>query len=75
MKNYEIPTMERTAAAVDGWKGVKRSELILAADVVMNIAMISERCGEQDSAELMDTAFRMLFRLAAKGFRPGGDDG
>lgn len=35
----------------------------------MNLAEMSRMCGESESAELMDTAFRMLFRLAVQGFR------
>ena len=68
-----LPEMERTAALMTQKKSIDKSELVLAADVLMdvlmNLAEMSRMCGESESAELMDTAFRMVFRLAVKGFR------
>ncbi len=64
-----LPETERTAALMTQKKSIDTSELVLAADVLMNLAEMSRMCGESESAELMDTAFRMVFRLAVKGFR------
>ena len=62
-----LPEMERTAALMTQKKSIDKSELVLAADVLMNLAEMSRMCGESESAELMDTAFRMVFRLAGCG--------